>query len=168
MMNGLQTLPQWRNYFNNPDAGTLGAMNAIYPVGKLCGIFPVAWLADRYGRKLPMFIGFILLIIGPVIQAAAQNLPMFVVSRFIVGVATVGIAQPSPVLITELAYPTHRGKVTALFNTFYYFGAIFAAWCTYGTFRLQSDWSWRIPSLLQAGIPAIQFALFYWLPESPR
>ncbi|KIM94642.1 hypothetical protein OIDMADRAFT_60419 [Oidiodendron maius Zn] len=35
------------------------------------------------------------------------------------GVGTAFMAQPSPIIITELAYPTHRGKVTSLFNTFY-------------------------------------------------
>jgi hypothetical protein len=29
MMNGLQTLENWRDYFNNPTGGTLGLFNAI-------------------------------------------------------------------------------------------------------------------------------------------
>lgn len=29
MMNGLQTLDNWKNYFNNPTGGTLGLFNAI-------------------------------------------------------------------------------------------------------------------------------------------
>jgi hypothetical protein len=29
MMNGLQTLDNWRDYFNNPTGGTLGLFNAI-------------------------------------------------------------------------------------------------------------------------------------------
>lgn len=37
-----------------------------------------------------------------------------------------------------------------------------------GTFRLPSTWSWRIPSILQGALPAIQFAFFYFVPESPR
>lgn len=168
MMNGLQTLPQWQLYFSFPDAGILGTMNAMYPVGKFFGYFTAGYLADRFGRKFPMLCGFIILLIGPAIQGASQNVPMFIISRFIIGFGTACIAQPAPVIITELAYPTHRGKVTALYNTFYYFGAILAAWCTYGTFRLPGEWSWRIPSIVQAGIPLIQSVFFYWLPESPR
>jgi hypothetical protein len=83
--------------------------------------------------------------------------------------------QPSPIIIAELAYPTHRGKLTALFNTFYvsvgstyrlwllintcqFFGAIFAAWLTYGTIKIDSDWSWRrrIPSPIQCAFPLVQ------------
>lgn len=43
-----------------------------------------------------------------------------------------------------------------------------AAWCTYGTFKLSSTWSWRIPSLLQGALPALQLLGIYFLPESPR
>jgi MFS family permease len=48
-------------------------------------------------------------------------------------------------------------------------GSILAAWVTYGTFRLENTWSWRIPSLLQ-GVPSlVQIFLVFWLvPESPR
>lgn len=45
---------------------------------------------------------------------------------------------------------------------------ISAAWATYGTFKINSTWAWRLPSLLQA-IPAVlQVALVLFAPESPR
>lgn len=47
-------------------------------------------------------------------------------------------------------------------------GAIVAAWSTYGTFKMPNDWSWRIPSLLQAVASVIQLAFIYFVPESPR
>ncbi|CAG9975078.1 unnamed protein product [Clonostachys byssicola] len=42
---------------------------------------------------------------------------MFIVARFVIGFATSFLAQPSPILVTESAYPTHRAKATALYNT---------------------------------------------------
>jgi predicted MFS family arabinose efflux permease len=42
---------------------------------------------------------------------------MFIVARFVIGFATSFLAQPSPILVTELAYPTHRARATALYNT---------------------------------------------------
>jgi hypothetical protein len=45
---------------------------------------------------------------------------------------------------------------------------ISAAWTTYGTFKIDSSWSWRIPSVLQ-GIPSVlQVAFVLFAPESPR
>ena len=43
-----------------------------------------------------------------------------------------------------------------------------AAWVTYGTFKIESSWSWRIPSLLQAASSVLQLLLIYFVPESPR
>ncbi|KIW17969.1 hypothetical protein PV08_05164 [Exophiala spinifera] len=71
MMNGLQSLTQLRAYFNDPDPSVLGLMNAIYAIGKYFGLFITAWLNDCYGRRLPMIIGFMLLVVGAAIQGAA-------------------------------------------------------------------------------------------------
>ncbi|PVH74232.1 lactose permease [Cadophora sp. DSE1049] len=168
MMNGLQSLTQWKSYFGEPSAPILGTINAVYPVGKVLFLLPVTWLGDLFGRRVPIVIGLVCLIAFAIIQAASQNVAMFVVSRFLIGSSTILIAQPSPIIITELAFPTHRGKITALYNSSFYVGAILAAWATYGTFRLNSTWSWRIPSAMQAGMPFIQLCGVYFLPESPR
>ncbi|KAF4967696.1 hypothetical protein FSARC_4756 [Fusarium sarcochroum] len=168
MMNGLQTLPQWREYFDNPEGALLGLMNSVYPLGKVVSLFVVSYICDRSGRKLPLLIGLITCVGFATLQGLSQNLHSFVVSRALLGFFTSFISQPSPIIITELAYPTQRGKITALYNTFFYFGSIFAAWCTYGTFKMQSTWSWRIPSLLQGALPVLQLLGWYFLPESPR
>ncbi|KAF5529695.1 lactose permease [Fusarium mexicanum] len=168
MMNGLQTLPQWRNFFNHPPPPLLGAINAVYPVCKILGLVPASTISDKFGRKVPIYIGLVSLVIGPAIQASSINLPMFIVSRGLIGFATVFPQVACPILVSELSYPTHRGKMTALYNTFFYFGAIAAAWITYGTFKMQSTWAWRCPSALQAAIPFLQLMFIYWVPESPR
>ncbi|KAF2503352.1 general substrate transporter [Lophium mytilinum] len=168
MVNGLQTLPQWWNYFGQPKSSVLGALNAMYPLGKLVGVLPATFIGDRWGRKVPLTFGLVVAVIGAALQGAAQNLPMFIVARWIVGFACAFISQPAPILVTELAYPTQRGKVTGLYYTFYWIGAILAAWITYGTFRMPSSWSWRIPSILQGLIPFIQLLFVWFVPESPR
>ena len=118
-MNGLQSLPQWRATFGKPEGALLGFMNAVYSISKVVGLFPATWLGDRYGRRRPMLVGFLMLPIGAVLQGAAQNTAMFIVSRAMLGFATSFLAQPSPILVTELAFPTQRGKVTSLYNTFF-------------------------------------------------
>lgn len=43
-----------------------------------------------------------------------------------------------------------------------------AAWTTFGTFKIQSSWAWRAPSVLQ-GLPSVlQVLLIFFIPESPR
>lgn len=50
----------------------------------------------------------------------------------------------------------------------YYFGAFLGGWITYATLRIESNWAWRLPSLLQAAPSAVQVCLVFMLPESPR
>lgn len=167
-MNGLQTLKIWRAFFNHPTSGILGTMNAMYPLGKICGVVCAAFLGDRFGRRIPFYVGLIILLTGAAVQAAAHNTPMFIIARLIVGFGTSFINQTSPILISELSYPTHRGRITSLYFSTYYIGSIIAAWTTYGTFKYQNNWSWRIPSSLQAAIPLLQLLFCWAIPESPR
>lgn len=55
-----------------------------------------------------------------------------------------------------------------MYNSLWYSGAIVAAWATFGTFKINNSWAWRVPSALQ-GLPSIAQILFIWfVPESPR
>lgn len=118
-MNGLQTLPQWREFFNEPEGAILGLINAVYPLGKVVSLPLVTYVCDRYGRKLPLLIGFVTCVAFAILQGLSQNLHTFVIARALLGFFTAFLSQPSPILIAEIAYPTHRGKLTALYNTFF-------------------------------------------------
>jgi sugar porter (SP) family MFS transporter len=168
MMNGLQSVENWRNYFGEPKGATLGLFNAAYPIGGICAIPFISYVSDTFGRRIGLGTGATICIIGATLQAAAQNLPMFVFARGILGCGTVFLGASGAPLITEIAHPAHRATATALFMTSYSFGAIIAAWTTFGTFRIASSASWRIPSGMQ-GLPSIiQLLGLYFVPESPR
>lgn len=108
------------------------------------------------------------MLLGTALQTACQNFGMFIAARGIIGFGLSFSCLASPVLITEIAFPTHRAPLTSMYNSTWYLGSIVAAWTTYGTFRIANTWSWRIPSLLQ-GLPSIlQLGLIWTIPESPR
>ena len=168
LMNGLQSLHQWREYFDHPSGSILGLVNAAQSIGSVLALPIVGTLSDKFGRKPVLLAGIILICIAAGIQAGSINYAMFVVSRVIVGFGGMFVVQPSPMLIAELAYPTHRGKYTSAFWTLYYLGAILASWTTFGTQNHEGSISWRLPSALQAGFPLVQLIFYAWVPESPR
>ncbi|OAA68708.1 hexose transporter [Niveomyces insectorum RCEF 264] len=168
LMNGLQSLDQWRDHFDNPQGAKLGLVNAAQSIGSVVALPFVGGLSDRLGRKPVLAMGIVMILAATIIQAASVDLAMFIVSRLIVGFGGMFVVQPSPMLIAELAYPTHRGKYTSAYWTMYYLGAILASWTTFGCQKYTSTWSWRIPSILQGGFPLVQLAFLYWVPESPR
>ncbi len=74
----------------------------------------------------------------------------------------------SPMLLTEICHPQHRGRLTTVYNCLWNVGALIVGWLSFGTDFLKNEWSWRIPALLQALPSLIQIVFIYWVPESPR
>lgn len=94
---------------------------------------------------------------------------MYLIGRFLMGFGSNISNGTCPLLITEIAHPRHRGKVTTLYNTLWYLGAIMAAWTCFGTLRGQTgNLQWKIPTGLQCAMPGIQMFAVWMLPESPR
>jgi hypothetical protein len=93
---------------------------------------------------------------------------MFIAARGIIGFGLAFNITAAPLLILELAYPTQRTPMVSIYNALWNLGAIAAAWITYGTFRMNNNWAWRIPSVLQALASVIQVLSCLFLVESPR
>ncbi|ORY67792.1 lactose permease [Pseudomassariella vexata] len=168
MMNSLQTVPYWDDYFGNPRGASLGLMSAIMALGSICSTPVAPWVADRFGRRWGITVGSLVMIAGAIMQCESKNFAMFVVSRFILGFGLSFATTASPSLVSELSHPKDRVTVTAICNTCWFLGSIAAAWITYGTRTIPSTWSWRIPSLLQMLPSIIQLSTIWFLPESPR
>lgn len=167
-MNGLQSVTHWQTYFGSPKGGLLGFFNAGYPLGGIIGTFLISPTADKFGRRMGLATGAALCCVGAALQGGAINIAMFIIARVIIGAGSVVVAGVGAPYITEIAHPAQRSTATALFLTFYSVGSIVAGWCTFGTFRIDSTASWRIPSALQALPSTIQLLAIWFVPESPR
>lgn len=116
LMNGLQALKQWNNEFNHPTGAFLGFINAIYWIGAGLMSPVAAVIANKYGRKMPIWVGYAFLALGAGLQTGANNEGAFAVARFFVGNASACFSTSIPLLINEIAYPSHRGTCGALYN----------------------------------------------------
>uniref|UniRef100_A0A0W0G5Z6 Major facilitator superfamily (MFS) profile domain-containing protein n=1 Tax=Moniliophthora roreri TaxID=221103 RepID=A0A0W0G5Z6_MONRR len=151
LINGLQALPQWNEYFNHPTGSRLGLIVAslTFPVIVVAPI--TSWCVDKFGRKWAITVGSFVLIIGPLISSLAQNEAMLIAGRVIVGASSFFTSLACACLVNELLHPRIRGVFSALFTFTLMVGGIFGSWLTFGTLQWQSSWSWRLPILLQNG-----------------
>ncbi|KAJ5782311.1 hypothetical protein N7457_004085 [Penicillium paradoxum] len=163
-----QNLDEWQTYFNTPGGSKLGLMNAIYQIGSLVSYPIVPFIADRWGRKLPIAIGCVLMIFGGLLGAFSTNYGMYVAGRLLLGCGNSLAQMASPVLLVEICHPQHRGIVTTIYNCLWNLGALLVAWIAWGTMYITNDWSWRSLTLLQILPAAIQIVFIWWVPESPR
>jgi len=170
LVNGLQILPEWGQYFQEPKGAILGLITSSQFIGNLLGLPFSPFLSDNFGRRAALFLGSLLMLAGVAVQSMASNVGMLIGSRVIVGFGLAFCHNAAPLLLIELAYPTHRGKITAMYNSFWYIGSILSAWACFGAFEYAAGthWSWRVPTILQAVFPLIQVFSVWFIPESPR
>ncbi|KAI5122234.1 hypothetical protein M0805_007101 [Coniferiporia weirii] len=168
MMNGLQSLTQWTAAFNHPTGGMLGLLNAIQNIGALAAYPFAPYLSDGVGRRPAVMFGALIMVGATALQTASQTVNMFIGARFMIGFGLTFAANAAPMLVTEISYPPYRAQLTGVYNSLWYSGAIIAAWTTFGTFKINNSWAWRVPSVLQ-GLPSVAQVLLVWFaPESPR
>ncbi|KAF5573428.1 hexose transporter, partial [Fusarium pseudoanthophilum] len=168
MLNTSQAMDDWQDYFSHPTGSKLGILNSIYQIGSIAS-FPFApFMADHFGRKIPIAVGCLIMILGAFISAFTNGFGMYLGGRFLVGFGN-SLAQLScPVLLTEICHPQHRAIVSAIYNCLWNLGATLCAFIGLGTININSNWSWRSITLIQAVPSLIQISFIWWIPESPR
>ena len=77
-------------------------------MGQMASLVVVSPLMDRLGRRRPILIGSIIILVGVALQASAQNATMFIIGRVILGFGNNIQECSSLVLVSELAHPQHR------------------------------------------------------------
>ena len=126
------------------------------------------WIADKYGRRLPIAIGCVIMIVGAIICGVCNGYGMYVGGRFLLGFGNSLAQLASPVLITEICHPQHRARVSAVYNCLWNVGAVLVAWAAWGTMQIKGDWSWRAITILQ-GLPSvIQILGIYCKYQNPQ
>lgn len=132
-------------------------------IGSIYGGIP----ADKYGRKASLFIVAVLYFVSAFGSAMAWDWYSFLAFRFIGGFG-VGISSVvAPMYISEIAPPSKRGRLVALFQFNIVFGILVAYLSNYliGNDGVNS-WRWMLG--VEAFPAAIFIAILFFIPESPR
>jgi fucose permease len=100
IMGSLLVMDTFSGYFSLDTATTSLRVCFIFVGGAIGALF-APFVANNRGRKEGMLYAAILQIVGVILQTAAQNISMFIVGRFIIGLGT-GIANvAAPVYVAE-------------------------------------------------------------------
>ena len=117
-------------------------MSALYSLGSIASLPFVPFVSDRLGRRMAILVGSIIMIIGAILQMAAQDckpihplscmfyvqtivyiVAMFVIARFLLGFGIPFAIVAASSMIGELSYPKERARIGSLFNASWFIGA---------------------------------------------
>jgi MFS family permease len=84
---------------------------------------------------------------------------MYIIARMVLGFGIVFCIVSGSAMLGELSYPKERPILTSMFNASWFVGSLIAAGIVVKTATIHGDWSWRLPSILQACPSLVQMSL---------
>ncbi|KAL2841023.1 putative MFS hexose transporter [Aspergillus pseudoustus] len=168
MTNGLQSIDRFMDTFGHPTGARLGFFGASMSVGGIAACLVAGPLADRFGRRPLCSAGAAIVAGMAIMETFSTSFEMFTGGKVLLGFGAFLQQVAAPMLVTELAHPKQRVAISSLYNTSIFIGLLVGAWTTFATYRMESQWSWKLPCILQVIIPAYQTVMIWLVPESPR
>lgn len=136
-------------------------------IGTVIGSLIAGMPAQRYGRKKVLTVIAVLYLFSAIGCAVTPVWLLFIVARFIGGLAVGASSVVGPMYISEIAPAHQRGRLAGSFQLMIVTG-IFVAYLTNFLFLNTGDdgWRWMLGIMV---VPALLFALLLrTIPESPR
>jgi MFS family permease len=127
-------VPQAMADFNSDNAAEGSLLISVYVIGLAIGPLFLPPLSELYGRTIVLNTANITFLIGSILSAVAVNIPMLIVFRFLMGLASVIPVTLGGGYVADLMPPEKRG--TAL--TIWTIGPIAVCSITLGSFSNMS------------------------------
>lgn len=142
------------------------AITSLCSGGAFIGAIIAGLSADKYGRKVAIYVGCVLFTVGAILQGASYSIAQMVIGRLVVGFGVGSAAMVVPLYIAEIAPSRVRGRLIGLNNMSITGGQVISYGI--GAAFAHVDNGWRYMVGLGA-VPAIILAILLpFCPESPR
>lgn len=136
-------------------------------IGCIIGTIVIGKPGDTYGAKRLLQLLSIMFFASSVGCGLATDISVFIIFRFIGGLAIGGASVLCPVYISEISPPKHRGVLTATFQLAIVTGILLSLISNYLLLNIgKHNWRWM---LFSGALPAIAFFLMLLvIRKSPR
>jgi sugar porter (SP) family MFS transporter len=147
--------------------GMHGVAMAAALYGTVVGSLVGGWPTDRFGRRATLLWIGLLYLVSALGCAFATGVGTFIAARLVGGLG-IGISTVvAPLYISEIAPPSHRGRLAGMFQFNIVFG-ILVAFASNAMLAGIGENAWRF-MLGVAAIPSVVYTVgCFWIPESPR
>jgi MFS family permease len=146
-----------------------GAASSLFYAGGFLGAFFGNWVSDRFGRKVSIGVGNVLILLSAGLTAGSVNMAMFIIFRFVSGWGALMVSMGVPLWILECAPPNVRGGVTQFHGVAVNIGYAAASYVGIGFYYDKNGGNavWRGP-LAIGGVPCLILLLGIWWVSNTR
>ncbi|KAG6465043.1 hypothetical protein O3G_MSEX014904 [Manduca sexta] len=156
-------LPQLKSenstlHITESEASWIASLSAA---GTPIGCILSGYLMDSIGRRLTLIVTEVPLILGWLLVASAQNVPMMYIGRLLIGFGSGMVGAPARVYTCEVSQPHLRGMLGALASVGVSTGVLIQ-------YVIGSATSWNILAGVSAIIPMLSLLGMILVPETPN
>jgi sugar porter (SP) family MFS transporter len=159
-------IPFFSEYFGLSDAMKGWAVSSAL-LGAIIGALGAGKPGDRFGRKFTLIFTAAMFLISAFGTGLADNITVFVLYRLLGGVAVGAASVLSPMYISEISPPAHRGKLAITFQLAIVIGILTAFFSNYLLLNTGVN-NWRYMFIAEAVPAIIFFVLLFFVSRSPR
>ncbi|KIY02273.1 uncharacterized protein Z520_02411 [Fonsecaea multimorphosa CBS 102226] len=148
----------------------IGMTNSLYFAGGFFGSLSSCFCSDKWGRRWGIAVPCLISTAAAALLAGSVDISMFIVFRFVQGVAAFTLLAAIPVWMSEVAPPSIRGALVNIHNFALLIGYSVSGFVGYGFFHIHNSRNiqWRGIFALLCIPNVLLLAVMYWIPESPR
>jgi sugar porter (SP) family MFS transporter len=136
-------------------------------VGCILGTILMGKPGDIFGAQRLLQLLAVLFLISAIGCGLAPTIDVFIIFRFIGGLAIGGASVICPVYISEISPPKHRGLLASTFQLAIVFGILLSLISNYLLLNIgENNWRWM---LFSGALPAVAFfVMLFFIRKSPR
>ncbi len=146
-----------------------GFVVSVALIGCVMGALFIGKPSDLYGRRYVLKYMALFFLVSMLLTGLATQLWMFIIGRFIGGLAVGGASVVTPMYISEVAPPKYRGRLVATAQFAIVLGILVSFFSNFiidSMGETENKWRWMF---LFGVIPSIVFfVLLFFIQRSPR
>ncbi|KAH6672695.1 general substrate transporter [Plectosphaerella plurivora] len=161
-------------HFGFPNAAGVNTLNAQYTalwgamqsLGQLIGMIFLTPVSDRIGRKMTLYVSWIILAGSLVLETLSRDWKDWAGAKILAGIGVGCIQATLPVYVTEWAPVNIRGAMLFSYGFWNRIGSFLAPLVLLLSEK-NDPFNFRIPILTQWGFLGVMLPILLWIPETP-
>ncbi|KAK1149692.1 hypothetical protein N8T08_005245 [Aspergillus melleus] len=144
----------------------LSGWSSIMSCGQILGMTSLAFISSRFGRKVAMYLYWLILVGSVIAECLAKSWPAWLIAKLLAGMGVGGVQSTVPTYISEIAPVRIRGGLLMCYSLWWTLGSFFAQVALQHLSHTHPG-NYLTPIYTQWAQLGLMFIIYICVPESP-